>query len=421
MSSLGRGSDQSTLRRKLSDQLQRVSNQGEAIHALVETLIEPADLETLGAPENENAQLGGWTYTAKDCIAVSDSSLTMGLHPPLIERSAADAEVICKLRAEGALLIGRAVMDPLAASGSGVDLHYLRPVNPADSELPVLGSSSGCAAAVAANWCDFGLGSDAAGSVRAPAASCGLWGIRLGSTVLDREGTVFLSETRDSFGVIASSGMDLETIVSALVQDQSTSDGLHLVALNRQDLDHVGSDVREYYENNIAELSKQFEVTRFTEPLVSMEWIDKFRTLFANDVYRLVREYDLVPSEVSPAVAALAKIAEGLSPGEIRRATRAVNEQSARLKELLGAHAALLTPVLSKPLPRGTGSDASQCFSPFLSMVNGADLPGVCWPNPSGNPHQALQIIAPGGCDVRAIKAARRAAKALGSAFVDKL
>src|SRR5262249_11546331 len=98
----------------------------------------------------------------------------LNAHPPATSHAA----VIRRLLKRGATVIGKTVCDEFFFSVTGVNAHYGTPINPrAPGRLPG-GSSSGSAAATAAGACDFALGSDTGGSVRVPAAFCGLYGIR---------------------------------------------------------------------------------------------------------------------------------------------------------------------------------------------------------------------------------------------------
>src|SRR5438093_10093880 len=90
----------------------------------------------------------------------------------------ASAAAVRRILDAGATIIGKTICDEFFFSVTGANAHYDTPTNPrAPARLPG-GSSSGSAAAAAAGTCDFALGSDTGGSVRAPARFCGLYGIR---------------------------------------------------------------------------------------------------------------------------------------------------------------------------------------------------------------------------------------------------
>jgi aspartyl-tRNA(Asn)/glutamyl-tRNA(Gln) amidotransferase subunit A len=122
----------------------------------------------------------------------------------------ADAVAVARLRHAGAVLIGRTNMSEFAFSGLGLNPHYGTPVSPygrdeADNARVAGGSSSGAAASVADGMAAVALGTDTGGSIRIPAAFCGLTGFKPTAARIPRAGAVPLSPTLDSFGPIGNS------------------------------------------------------------------------------------------------------------------------------------------------------------------------------------------------------------------------
>ncbi|WP_349295417.1 amidase (plasmid) [Thioclava sp. 'Guangxiensis'] len=121
--------------------------------------------------------------------------------------AAADADVIKRLRAAGAVIVGHTNMTEFAYSGLGLNPHFGTPRNPAVApDLPARipgGSSSGAAASVGAGLAVIGLGTDTGGSCRIPAAFCGLTGFKPTARRIPQEGCYPLSYTLDSIGSIA--------------------------------------------------------------------------------------------------------------------------------------------------------------------------------------------------------------------------
>ena len=116
-----------------------------------------------------------------------------------------DAEVVGLLRDAGAIVVGKTNMTEFAYSGVGLNPHFGTPRNPFDrarARIPG-GSSSGAAVSVADGMCVAGIGSDTGGSVRVPAALCGLVGFKPTAERISRRGVCPLSRTLDSIGPIA--------------------------------------------------------------------------------------------------------------------------------------------------------------------------------------------------------------------------
>lgn len=143
----------------------------------------------------------------KDLFAVAGHAVGAG--SPAWLRSAPveteHASAVAALLAAGAHVVGIAQTDELAFALAGANLHYGTPPNPAVESAVPGGSSSGSAAAVAANLADIGLATDTAGSIRVPASYCGLFGLRTTHGAVDRRGLVGLAASFDTVGVLTRS------------------------------------------------------------------------------------------------------------------------------------------------------------------------------------------------------------------------
>lgn len=119
----------------------------------------------------------------------------------------ADASAVRRLRQAGAIIVGRTNMVEFAFSGLGLNPHYGTPKNPWDRATGRIpgGSSSGAAVSVSDGMAAMGLGTDTGGSVRIPAALCGLAGFKPTARRVPTDGTYPLSGTLDSIGPIARS------------------------------------------------------------------------------------------------------------------------------------------------------------------------------------------------------------------------
>lgn len=114
--------------------------------------------------------------------------------------ASADAPAVARLRAAGAAIVGKTNMTEFAFSGVGINPHHGTPRNPADPALARIpgGSSSGAAVSVALGLAVAGLGSDTGGSIRIPAALCGLVGFKSTQDRVPRTGAIELSRTLDT-------------------------------------------------------------------------------------------------------------------------------------------------------------------------------------------------------------------------------
>lgn len=114
-----------------------------------------------------------------------------------------DAQVVQRLRAAGAVIIAKTNMSEFAFTGVGINPHYGTPGNPADRARVPGGSSSGAAVSVADDFCEIAIGSDTGGSVRCPAALCGVTGFKPSRQRVPTTGVFPLSYSLDSIGPLA--------------------------------------------------------------------------------------------------------------------------------------------------------------------------------------------------------------------------
>ena len=149
--------------------------------------------------------LDGVIVSIKDLFDVAGEPTRAG-SKILAEEAApavADAAVVQRLRAAGAIIVAKTNMTEFAFSGIGANPHFGTPANPRDRNRVPGGSSSGAAVAVADGMCDIAIGTDTGGSVRVPAALCGLVGFKPSRQRVPTDGAFPLSKTLDSIGPIA--------------------------------------------------------------------------------------------------------------------------------------------------------------------------------------------------------------------------
>src|SRR6185295_10943856 len=122
--------------------------------------------------------------------------------------ASADAPVVRRLRAAGAVIVAKTGMSEFAFSGVGMNPHYGTPGNPADRARVPGGSSSGAAVSAADGMCEIAIGTDTGGSTRIPAALCGVTGFKPTKSRVPTDGAYPLSPTLDSVGPLARSVED---------------------------------------------------------------------------------------------------------------------------------------------------------------------------------------------------------------------
>jgi amidase len=166
----------------------------------------PHDLATPLAGSGQGP-LAALTAAVKDMYDIAGARTGAG-NPTWLATHApakAHAAAVAKILGAGATIIGKTICDELFFSVTGINAHYGAPPNlRAPGRIPG-GSSSGSAAATAAGACDFALGSDTGGSVRVPAALCGIYGLRPTHDRVDLSGAVMMAPSFDTCGWFAPS------------------------------------------------------------------------------------------------------------------------------------------------------------------------------------------------------------------------
>ena len=167
--------------------------------------------------------LAGLPVSIKDLLDVAGEATCAG---SVVLRDAApalaDAPVVARLRAAGAAILGKTNMTEFAYSGVGLNPHYGTPANPADTMLARIpgGSSSGAAVSVAAGLCVAAIGSDTGGSIRIPAALCGLVGFKPTARRVPTRGAIPLSTTLDTICAMTRSVEDC-ILMDRLIADDA--------------------------------------------------------------------------------------------------------------------------------------------------------------------------------------------------------
>jgi aspartyl-tRNA(Asn)/glutamyl-tRNA(Gln) amidotransferase subunit A len=209
--------------------------------------------------------LDGIPVAVKDNLDTEGTVTTAGsricaARPP----ARADAAVVRRLTAAGAVLTGKTNLSEFAFSGLGVNPHYGTPVNPSSAPgRPLIagGSSSGSAVAVALGIVPIALGTDTSGSVRIPASFCGVIGYKASENRYDNGGMVPLAPTLDTHGIFATSMRDItvtDRLLGPVTAEQPRATGpLRLVVPTGELIDDCAPEIKRRFAQALDALAEQ--------------------------------------------------------------------------------------------------------------------------------------------------------------------
>ncbi len=175
--------------------------------------------------------LHGLTFAVKDLFDVAGYPTSAG-QPHMLALSgikSTTAPCVQRCLDAGAQFVGKTVTDELAFSLNGQNAHFGAPVNGADPRRLSGGSSSGSASAVANALCDFALGSDTGGSIRAPASHNGLFGLRPTHGRIDMSGSHALAPSLDTLGWFARDMATFARVSEVLLSEPSKTQAVRLM------------------------------------------------------------------------------------------------------------------------------------------------------------------------------------------------
>jgi len=164
-------------------------------------IAERAELHAFISTSSEEGT--GTVVAVKDLVDVAGMVTTAGGIILPNEPAAKDAPVVERIRREGCVVVGKTNLHEFAYGVTSTNIHYGNVLNPHDPGRVAGGSSGGSAVAVAAQMCDWAIGSDTGGSIRIPASLCGIVGFKPALGTIELTGVVPLSWSLDTLGPMA--------------------------------------------------------------------------------------------------------------------------------------------------------------------------------------------------------------------------
>jgi len=257
----------------------------------------------------------------KDNICIEGLPATAG--SKILENYIApyDATVISKLKEDDSVFLGKTNLDEFAMGSSTENSAFQITKNPHDASRVPGGSSGGSAAAVAADFCAYALGSDTGGSIRQPASLCGVVGLKPTYGMVSRYGLISMASSFDQISPVAKSVEDAAIVLSR-ISGKDRFDSTTMNVAEKKYENFLGADIsglkigipKEYFESDGLDKNVEKKVR---------EAIGKFEKLGAKIIdinlpsadFALATYYIIMPSEVSSNLARFDGIRFGQSVG----------------------------------------------------------------------------------------------------------
>jgi amidase len=361
--------------------------------------------------------LAGLTFGAKDIYAIAGHRTGFGSPDWLRTHDAAErtAPVVQRLLDAGADMVGKTHTDELTYSLQGENAHYGTPVNVnAPGRIPG-GSSSGSAAAVAGGLCDFALGSDTGGSVRAPASFCGIYGIRPTHGRIPLDGVCPLAPSFDTCGWFARDPALLERVGRVLLGGDM-ADAPRRLLLAQDAFDLAGAAVTRALEPALERVRAVLgDLRPVTVAAAGLDrWFQVFRVVQGAEVWGQHGEWvTRVKPNLGPGVRQRIEWTATIAPEEVRSALAVREEITRQMDRLLADGAVLVLPTLpgiAPPCnsPPAATEDLRARAMSLLCIAGLARLPQVTLPLATleGCP-LGLSLIAARGADTKLLALAR--------------
>lgn len=336
-------------------------------------------------PHAGTGPLAGLSFAVKDLFDVAGYP-TGGGNPIVLARSGIKtqtAPTVRRLLDAGARFVGKTVTDELAFSMNGNNAHFGAPINGAAPERISGGSSSGSASAVSSGLCDFALGTDTGGSVRAPASHCGLYGLRPTHGRISLAGALDLAPSLDTCGFFARDITTFAAVADVLLgpPDLAPAPAPARLLWPQQLWDLLAPEVAEALAGPAERIQAHFGQARPVEvvldSLETMYW--QFRHIQGREAWLtdgpLIERY---APPLGPGVAERFAWSKQVSDAQVAEARAFRARFRTRLADILGRDGVLLMPTMPDiaPLRSAPESDLEDYRNRSIQLLCLAGLSG---------------------------------------------
>jgi aspartyl-tRNA(Asn)/glutamyl-tRNA(Gln) amidotransferase subunit A len=328
--------------------------------------------------------IDGMTIGVKANIAVEGWPYHAGIEAYRHRIAPRDAACVARLRQGGAVLLGLLNMDEAALGDTTENPFFGRTENPLRPGFTAGGSSGGAAAAVAAGLCDAALGTDTLGSVRIPAAYCGIIGHKAPPGGISTEGIVPLAPAFDSVGILAKTAETAAAMRAWLRADQGatipgSSGSVGILAPGGIDISPAMAEAFQ----RVVEKAKNLGFATYPVPPLdhTLREIAKAALLVVELEAAAVHAEERAknPAGFSQNFCAMLDWARSQSPARQHAARLKLAEAAAQIREFCAPHGAVLMPTTPAPA-FAFGSNRPKNTADFTTLANIAGLAATAFP-----------------------------------------
>lgn len=354
--------------------------------------------------------LHGVPVGIKDIIDTADMPTENGTVLHAGRRPAKDAVVVARLRAAGAIIMGKTVTTELATYSPG------KTRNPHHPEHTPGGSSSGSAAAVAAHMVPLAVGTQTNGSVIRPAAFCGVVGFKPTYGLINCEGVLRQSPALDQIGVFARSPEDAALLAENLCdaaalprwleEARAAQPRLPRIAFVKTSIwNRTAFDAREALAGLAARLSGTLIEVEMPEAAAGT-WDWQRTVMEAEIAANFDAEWQQGRDRLSESLRSQIERGRAITAVDYRYALERIAAVNAAFEPLYAAYDVIMTPAVAGTAPRGLDSTGDPAFCTLWTFCGMPSLTLPLLRGTNGLP-LGVQLVAPRYCDAQLLRAAR--------------
>ncbi len=364
-------------------QHQRFKDKDSEYHSVIHMLADdvPPDQMPRGV-------LSGIGLAHKDIFNTTGRKPGVGHDAGILSHGLPPAPAISRLQAGGASSLATLAMAEYACGATGENASFECCINPLNANAAVGGSSSGSAVAVAAGMAYGSMGTDTAGSVRIPAATCGVLGLKTTHGLVPLDGVYPLAPSLDSVGILARSAPDAQQLLALVANEGLLRDpkAATLRVKGWLPVNSLHADVAAALEDFMRESGASIVM----EALPEHQTLTRLAEIVMHTEAAATHREALLACTLSPSVEAVA-LAGLVIPPDWYRAALADRSRHAQLfvAEHLQSHDLLLLPALPQPIPDwatvatdSPGFDVKQLLAlhSYMGFVNYLGFPSAVFP-----------------------------------------